>query len=342
MRDRVVFFRALGVMFNAGIPINRALDMLADQFPGTLLGRTCAELTEEVESGMALHRAVALHPEVFTRIQCRLLEVGMRTGGLGSVLERLADYEEKQSRLVAKARSTLTYPAVVFTVCMLLVVFLPPYLFSDLFRMLTDSNTEVPAITRFVMLVSDVVRSPVFTFSLILVAALAIRFGPAFLKRPRVRRRLFAAVLWLKGVGPAVRALAVSRFARALDTMVSVGMPIQDSLRLAAQASDNPLLEEAAERAVALVLEGELISDALERTGFFPPLFVQGVKVGEEGGKLGTALTNVAGIYEVELESRLDTMTALLEPVVMLVIGLCVGFTVVATLLPLTRFIDQL
>jgi general secretion pathway protein F len=337
-----VFFRSLAVMFKAGITLDRALTLLSQRSDDKALAAVCRDLACEVAAGLPFSQTLMLHPRAFTALQARLIQVGERTGNLDKILNRLANYEEKRRGMATRVQSALAYPALLFVLAVLMLVILPPYLQQGLFQIIATSGVQPPLLTRLVMAFSDFVRSPLFYVLGLAVAGGCYTFLPGFLARPGVRRRLSTWMLRLPLLGKTYRTLGASRFTRAMEVQLEAGEMPLPALQLAAETTDNPVLLERIPRAIELLRAGATLSQALESTGFFPPTVVHMVRAGEETGEIPRMMGRAADLTEGDLDLTLDTLTALLEPLVMLVMGVLAGIVVLATLLPMLTLLRTL
>lgn len=340
-QERAVYFRSLATMFRSGVSLDRSLDLLAEQTPGEL-GRTSKAMGRLILSGHYFSQAMAKFPWVFTPLQRRLIQVGEKTGAIGEVLEKLSAHEESQVALKLKVRSALTMPALICVLCVGMVVFLPPFLFKSLFQMLAESHVEIPAMTRVVMVVSELFRSPVFW-----VALGASTVGLAVLlfkvnQEPVWRLKFCQQIMRVPHLGKVLNLIAVNRFSHTLQTTLSVGVPILAALELAGGATDNAVFEDVMRDVIAQVKDGEPLAEALKSTGLFPLAFTQGVQVGMESGQLEHMLRSLGKLFDAELDYMFEVLAAAAEPVVLMIVGFVVGFVVVATLLPMMRLLETL
>lgn len=329
-------------MVASGVPIDRSFDHLSKQAEQATMGKISAELAVQVGNGMALSKAFATHSKVFSQLQVRMLAVGERTGNLHLVLGRLANYEEKRRATAMKVKSALTYPIFLVVLATFMLIVLPPYMFSGLFQMIATSGVEPPLITRVVIAVSNFIRSPAFWILLLVGGSLAAKAGPGLWQEPEVRRQVFERLGETPALGPFLRTLATARFARALELQLQVGESPLVGLVMACEASGNPLLEESADGIVSTIKGGETLVDSLKGCGFFPRPFLDLVRAGEESAQLPEMLGRSAAMYESDLEQAIDRFTALLEPLIMLVMGSIVGVVVIATMLPMMTLIQNL
>ena len=341
-QDRAVFLRCMATMLGSGISIDRSLALLAEQSTNRELQLAGQGMSRLISGGSYLSAAMSRFPWVFTPLQRRLVQVGERSGSLVHVLNRLATYEEKQVALALKVRSSMTMPILVCILCIALVVIIPPFLFQGLFKMLQDTSTALPWPTKLLMSFSNLLRS--WFFYVLFIGSL---FGLAAgytktVRDPKWRLRFHDILLSVPGLGPTFRLIGVTRFLNSLDTMVRVGLPIMTCMELSAGASDNAVLQEKIKKAIEGVKEGLEINEALKATEFFPIAVIHSVQVGEQSGRLADMLESLSRIYEVELDTSFEAMAKSIEPFVLSVIGAVVGFTVIATMMPMVKLIQNL
>jgi type II secretory pathway component PulF len=305
------FFSSLSVLYWAGVPIDRCLHLLGEE-----------GLAQEVRSGSSLSAAMKKRPD-FSPFQLQLVRVGEKTGSLPLVLANLADHQERADELNRKVRATLTYPAVVLAASLAMVLLGPPFLMRGQFELLRSHGQEPPLISRLMLALS---HPAWWLLALAAVVALA-----RWLKTERSRLVLQR----LPAVGPLLRCLALARFSEALSQLLRSGVLLSEALPLAASVSANRELEESIPRGLDALREGGSLSQSLEATGFFPRPYLAMIEVGENVGKLPDLTAWMASLYRLELQLGLDRFTALLEPAVLLVLGVLVGAMLLATLLPI-------
>lgn len=340
-QDRAVYFRSLATMFRAGVSLDRSLSLLAEQTPGEL-GRASQAMGKLILSGHYFSQAMSKFPWVFTPLQRRLIQVGEKTGAIGEVLEKLSVHEENQVALKLKIRSALTMPALICVLCVAMVVFLPPFLFKSLFQMLADSHVAIPAMTRVVMVASELFRSPLFWLAqgggTLGLAVLLFKVH----HDPVLRLKFSRLVMKVPHLGKVLKLIAVNRFSHTLQTTLAVGVPILAALELAGGATDNAVFEDLMRGVISQVKDGEPLHEALKSTEHFPVAFVQGVQVGMESGQLEQMLKSLGQLFDAELDYMFEMLAAAAEPLVLMIVGFVVGFVVVATLLPMMRLLETL
>lgn len=340
--SKTVFLRSLSTMVTAGVTVDRSLDYLADQVDDPKLSEICRGMSQRIQGGFPLSAAMNCYPQAFSRLQLRLVQMGEKTGLLDNVLQELSRYEEKERALVLKVKSSLGYPAFIFVIAMVMMLLVPPFLMKGMFGLIEGSGVEPPLLTVVVMKVTTFLRTPLFYALLTLVVGGGAYLGPLWMRRAENRKRLAQALMKVPALGRVYRTVAVARFCRALSVQVECGMNPLGALPVSAEVTENPLLVEAIRSATGRLSEGEGFAPSLESTGFFPKLMLNMVQAGEESASLGELLHKAAEMYEAEVDHVLDTFTALLEPAIMIFIGVMVGTLVLATMLPMAQVIENL
>jgi type IV pilus assembly protein PilC len=338
--SRVIFLRSLAVMVGAGVPIDQALHHLTLQCEDKQMVLVCDRLASKISHGITLSTAFSSFPRAFTRLQMRMIQVGEKTGNIHRVLNELSDHEEKERRTVMKVKGSLTYPLFILVIATLMMIFIPPYIMKGLFGMIESSGVKPPMITLIVLHVTNFLRSPLFYFGFALITAATMLFLPGWVGSHR--REVSKLLTSVPVLGKVYTIVGIARFARALSLQLDCGVDTRTALEMSGEASDNVLLEEAGRKATVGLSNGQTISMSLQETGFFPSLLLKMVQVGEESGHLPDLLQRTADIYEQDLDSALDSFTALLEPMVMMGMGLVVGTLVISTMLPMMQVLQHL
>lgn len=342
-RGRVIFLRSLATMLGVGIPLARALSMLAEQREGNQLSQASLTVLREVEQGRPLSDGMkACGAGCFTPFQLQLVRVGEKSGSLLAVLDELARHEEQSRALTLKVRAALTYPLVMFVVCTLLLIIVPPLMVQGPLRALTEMGSDTPLLTRLVMGVTGFMVTPLGMLCLLLgLTSLLISLWQA-LRRPESRLWLHRRLLRLGPLGHGLRMLALARFSRSLSVMVRTGVQLLHALPLALATTADPVLLEQTKQTLRAMQDGADLSQALALGGYFPPGFVSVLRSAEETGRLERTLHWVAGIYELELESSLEMAVATIEPLLMLGMGITAGVIALAVMLPLVKLVEAL
>lgn len=338
---RLVIMRTLATMVGAGIPLHRALGILAEQLPEDEQARV-ESMALQLQRGHAFSVTVASHPDLFGPLHRALLKVGEMTGGLVRLLDRLADYDEKNEALRGRLRSRLTYPAILFVVATLAMVILPPLVLEGMLGILASSPEPPPLLTQVVIQLAGLLRNPIFVVGLVALGVVAIGAGRHLWQVRPFRLKLFRLVESLPVAGRVVRQVSQARFCDALGLQLMVGVPALQALPLAAAATANPLWEADIARAIRALEDGATVSEALAVMAVVDPLLVSLVAVGEESGKLAEILMRAGVAFEQAVEHSLEVLTSLAEPLTLLFMGCIFAVLIVATMLPMVRLVESL
>ena len=333
-REITVMARQLATMISSGLTLVRALHVLQEQTEHRLLRRTVAAVREDVTAGLAFSQALAKHPRVFNELFVAMVRAGETGGNLDEVLERVASQLEKDDNLRRTVRAAMVYPSLIaaFAVLVLIgmVLFIIP-VFADMYR---DLGGELPSLTRFMIGLSDAMRTYWYAF-LAAPAVLAFAFV-------RWRRTDAGRKAWDRfklrvpfRIGGVVRKIAVARFARTLGTLTASGVPIIQALRITALTAGNRVISDPIEGVVERVKEGQPLALPLAATGVFPPMVTHMLAVGEETGALDRMLHKLADFYDDEVAAQLKALTSLIEPIMMMLVGAIVGLVVISLYLPM-------
>ena len=336
------FTRQVATLLEAGMPLVRGLRLLAQQERNAAFKAVLAGVVESIEGGSSFSEALAQHPRVFNRFYVNMVRAGEVGGSLDLALKRQAAFMEKAQRIKGKVVAALYYPAAVLTVAFAitagLLVFVVPR-FRDVFADLLG-NAQMPAFTRFVLGISDIVRNNfLWTAGFLVGLAVVLRI----LIGTRAGREVFDRLkLKLPLVGPLFTKAAIAQFTRTLGTLLSSGVPILQALTIVKETSNNRILQHTAEKIHESVKEGETLTAPLAKSDVFPAVVVGMVDVGEQTGALPDMLEKIADNYEEEVDNAVAGMTSLLEPILIVVLALLVGSIVIAMFLPIIRVITDL
>lgn len=332
-QDIAVLTRQLATLLKAGIPLSECLQALTEQATSEKLRRTLSDVRAKVNEGTSLGDALEQHSKLFPDLYVNMVRAGETAGNLEHVLKRLAEFMDGQVRLRAKISSALMYPAVMAVVgigitAMLMVVVVP-----KITQIFADMGKALPWNTRLLIWTSDITGNYWWLIGALGIAAyFAIRWWK---NRPAGRHLLDRLWLRLWVVGPLVRMVAISRFARTLGTMLAAGVPLLRTLEIVRSILGNTVLMKVIDTARDAIREGESIADPLAKSGQFPPVVTRMIAVGERSGQLEGMLETVADAYEMEVELRIQRLTTLMEPLMILLMGGIVGFIVMSILLPI-------
>lgn len=326
------FTRQLAILINAGVPILECLEILHKQEQNMVLKRVVKNVSIQVEEGKSLFDALS-NQQGFNKLYCSLVKAGESAGILDSILNKLAEFLEKQEKLKKQVKSALTYPVIVVIVGVLVIFGLMTFVVPQFVGMLQESNQEIPWVTQTVIDVSDFFRN----YTLLLIAGIVAgsMFFVNFIKtkegktqwdRFTMRAPLFGMLI-IKG--------NLGAFTRTLSTMLAAGVPIIDSLEICIDTLDNTQIAKDLTKVRQAVIEGKSITEPLSRISYFPPLVTQMMKVGESTGNLDSMLVKVADVFQEEVEELVANLTKLIEPVILVVLGGIIGFVLIAMYLPI-------
>ncbi|MEM9458477.1 MAG: type II secretion system F family protein [Myxococcota bacterium] len=334
LKDMVVFTRTFSTMIDAGLPIVSGLEMLSHQAENPRFGRILASVKHEVEAGKSLSEAMGSHPRVFDDLFRNLVAAGEAGGILDVIFRRLATYLEKAAKLRRQVRGALIYPSVIAAVGALVVFVMMTKVLPVFEKMFIDLGAgSLPAPTRMVLAISHAITDNIFLFTF---GFSAVSTGFTFLVRTRQGRYVVDVILLRAPViGNVMRKIAVARFTRTLGTLLSSGVPILDALEIVSKSAGNMVVGRAILYARSKISEGKDIASPLLETGVFPPMVVQMIGVGEQTGAMDDMLQKIADFYEDEVDAAVAGMTALLEPIMLVVLGGVVGGLLIAMYLPI-------
>ncbi len=334
-RDIVIFTRQLATMIDAGLPIVQCLEVLATQSPNKKLRGVVRQLKDEVEAGSTFTDALRKHPKLFDDLFVNMVAAGEVGGILDSILHRLSGYMEKAMKLKSKIKGAMIYPATIVTVAVgvtaILLIFVIP-VFAELF---SSFGQALPAPTQFVINLSNFTIAYFhYMFGVLTAVGIASR---QFYRTEAGRLTFDHMFLQLPVFGDLIRKSAVARFTRTLSTLVSSGVPILDALAITARTAGNKVVERAVLATRVSISEGRTIAEPLAQSKVFPPMVCQMIAVGETTGALDAMLQKIADFYEEEVDNAVANLTALMEPLVILFLGVVIGGLVVSMYLPIFK-----
>ncbi len=337
--DRAIFFRSLATMIAAGITIHRAFDVLSEQ--AGRMGPVAKQLCDDVVNGHLMSAAMKRHPRIFGKVHCSLVTVGEETGNLDSLLESLAQHEERLLALRGRMQAAVAYPALVLLFCLGGCMAAPHLFLNELFATLREANMTFPPLSMAVMTVSEALSS--LWFWLVLVGAtVGFGYGVQFLRANRPLLIQTERILLRVGtIGPFLQNYAILGFARSLGLLLDAGVRLDRSLELAAEASGSAQLENAMEKVIEELKLGKRFSLCLSNTRLFPHVFIEFIVMGEESGKLVDGCRNAEILFLDKTERALDAVEALMEPLSVAFVGILVGLVAIACLLPLVKMVES-
>src|SRR5215813_11834146 len=339
-KDVAIFFRQFSVMIDAGLPLVQCLEILAANQENAAFQKTLTGVRTTVEGGATLANAMRQHPKVFGDLTTNMIEAGETGGILDVILQRLAAYVEKAVKLRSAIKSALIYPVAVVSIAVLIVGALLKWvvpIFSNLF---TGLGVALPLPTRMVMGLSAFVGQFWWFF---IVGSVGLVFGIRQLrKHPQGLYYTDKILLNAPVIGMLLRKIAVARFTRTLGTLITSGVPILEGLAITARTSGNAVLEEALMKVRKAIEEGRTIVDPLKESGVFPNMVTQMIGVGEATGAMDAMLQKIGDFYEEEVDAATKDLLAMLEPIIIGILGLCVGGIVISLYMPLFSMIAKL
>ncbi|THB69254.1 MAG: type II secretion system F family protein [Gammaproteobacteria bacterium] len=332
--DIAVFSRQLATMISSGVPIVQAFDIIGKGHDNPSMQEMVLSIKNDVEQGNTLAEALSKHPRHFDELFVNLISAGEQSGALESLLDKIATYKEKTESIKKKIKKAMFYPTAVLVVAFVVTAVLLIWVVPQFAQIFKNFGAELPAFTQFVMRLSDLfVEYWYMIFGGVILGVFGFIEGKHrfpkfkyFVDRVLLRAPIFGAIL---------NKAAVARFARTLSTMFAAGVPLVDSLSSVAGAAGNIVYSNAILDMKDKVSTGQQLQLAMKQTGLFPSMVVQMVAIGEESGSIDTMLNKVADFYEEEVDAAVDGLSSLLEPLIMVVLGVLVGGLVIAMYLPI-------
>ena len=339
-KELSVFTRQFSVMIDAGLPLVQCLEILGGQQSNRTFQRVLFQIRQDIEGGSSLADALRRHPKVFDDLFCNMVAAGEAGGILDTILQRLAVYIEKIVKLRGAVRSALIYPTAVITIAMVVVWVIITWVIPVFATLYSGLGVPLPLATKVVIGISLFMARWWWAMILGIIGGIVMIFR--YYKTAAGRRRVDAIMLRIPVIGPLLRKIAVARFCRTLATLLSSGVPILEGLEITARTSGNAVVEEAIMATRKSVEQGKTIAEPLKETNVFPSMVVQMVGVGEHTGALDTMLSKIADFYEDEVDEATANLLALLEPLMIGVLGVIIGGIVISMYLPLFGLISQI
>ena len=334
-KDLVTFTRQFATMIDAGLPLVQCLEILGSQTENKTFGNIIKRVQADVEGGATFAESLKKHPRAFPDLYVNMVAAGEAGGILDTILNRLATYIEKSMSLKKKVKGAMVYPSVVITVAFLVVALLLIFVIPTFEKMFTDFGGTLPAPTRIVIDLSNWMKS---FWWVVLLAVVGIIVGiKQYRKTEHGKLLLDRLALRLPVIGILVRKVAVAKFTRTLSTLIASGVPILDGLDIVAKTAGNKVVENAIMQTRQAISEGKTIAEPLAQTKVFPPMVVQMIGVGESAGALDSMLSKIADFYDEEVDAAVATLSSMLEPFIMVFLGVVIGFIVVAMYLPVFK-----
>lgn len=334
-KEIMIFTRQFSTMIDAGLALVNCLKILSDQQENKTFKTILREINQSVQTGSSLSESLKKYPKQFDDLYCNLVAAGEAGGILDTILRRLAEYMEKAEKLKSKVKGAMMYPIIVIIVAVLVIMIIMIFVIPIFQEMFADFGRSLPVLTQLVINTSNFIKSNV----IYIIAAFGV-FAFAFKRFINTER---GRVIWDRTIlmapvfGDLVRKVAVAKFTRTLSTMMSSGVPIIASLDIVARTSGNKIVEEAIMDTKSAIAEGRSLADPLNESGVFPSMVVQMISVGEESGALDSMLEKIADFYDDEVDAAVETLTSMIEPMLMVFLGGAIGTLVIAMYLPIFK-----
>lgn len=333
--DIVIFTRQMSTLIDSGLPLIQGLDALARQQENPKFAEILTQIKTDVETGSTFAEALKKHSNLFDRLYTNMVAAGEMGGVLDSVMARLAAYMEKAQRLKRKVKGAMTYPAIVLGISVAVLSIILIFVIPVFEKMFKEFGHALPAPTQMVIDVSNFVKSYVL-FILLLLGGLVFLFK-RFYNTEKGRTQVDRLLLRAPVFGPLLRKVAVAKLTRTLGTLIVSGVPIIEALNVAAGTAGNKIVENAIIKVKTSVTEGKTIAQPLEESGIFPAMVVQMISVGETSGALDKMLTKVADFYDEEVDTAVDALTSMIEPLMIVFLGGTIGTIIIAMYLPIFK-----
>jgi len=338
-KDRVVFTRQLATLVKAGLPITQALNTAIEQMENPAFKQLLLKIAASVEGGQTLSASFAQYPKLFNNIFISLVDAGEQSGNLDESLVRLADQQEKEQQVIRKVRGALIYPAIVMVVIIGVVIFMVTTVLPQVANLYKELGAKLPFLTSGLLAVSNFM---IRFWYLMVLLIIAIIFGVrAYIKTPGGRKVFDGFKMKAPFFGQLYKKLYAARLTRTLSSLVNSGVPLIKSIRIAGQAVDNVVIKEIVDNAAERVKTGDTLSASLREHPEILTLVPQMIEVGEESGSLGSMLEKVANLFEDEVDQAVKNISGIIEPVMIIFLGLAVVLIVIAVLFPIYGLVNQ-
>ena len=332
-KDIVLFSRQLATLVSAGVALVSGLNILQEQIENPAFKTVVGRVKEDIEAGLSIADSLKKHPQAFSDLYIAMVKAGEVGGILDIILERLSTYLESAENLRGKVKGAMMYPLVVGTIAAAVTVFLLVGVIPTFKEIFSSFGAELPLPTRIVINLSEILQKK---WWLILLVVGGIYYGARqWLRTANGRKTFDTNALKIPLFGPMLRKVAVAKFTRTLGTLVKSGVPILQAMETVAQTSGNKVIESAIMDAREAIREGERIAEPLRKSGVFPPMVVQMIAVGEETGNLDIMLSKIADFYDQEVEVAVKGLTSMIEPIVIVFMGILIGGIVIAMFIPM-------
>jgi type IV pilus assembly protein PilC len=333
-KDIVIFTRQLATMIDAGLPLVQCLEILGQQKESVALSKVVVQVRQDVEGGATFADSLKKHPKVFDNLYCNMVAAGEAGGILDTILQRLAAYMEKFAKIKKQIKSAMIYPSVILFVAVAVVSLLMVVVVPMLANIFSESGQQLPLPTRIVVAISNFMKGWGGLGVVIGLVSVVVVLKQ-WRKTENGLRAQDAFALKIPVMGSLIQRVSVAKFTRTLGTLLTSGVPILEGLIIVARTSGNKVVEEAIMATRQAVSEGKTLAEPLSKAKVFPPMVVQMISVGEATGALDNMLNKIADFYDDEVDSAVGALTSMLEPMLMIFLGVVVGFVIVAMYMPI-------
>lgn len=338
LKDLTIFYRQFATMVNAGLTLINSLDILIEQVENKALSNIIKVVKSDVEAGSTLADAMAKYPNVFSELYISMIRAGEVGGVLDEILNKIADLMEKEYALRQKVKSAMSYPTFVIGAAVIMAIFMLTFILPQFVGVFAQFGGKLPALTQFFVTLTILFNKFWYIFFIIFAALIFAFFS--YIKTPSGKLNFDKFKLNAPIIGEINRKSAIARFTRILGTLIKSGVPILEALQVSSNAIGNLVISGAVLSAKTKIKEGQSISGPLAASGVFPPMVTQMIMVGEESGELEEMLINVAKFYDEEVDRSVEKLTAVIEPLMMVVIGLTIGTMIIAMYLPIFNMVN--
>ena len=340
-KDRINFTRQLATLIGAGLPLAMSLRTVAEQTQSKAMRSIVEEILANVEAGKSLHDAFAEHPNTFNGVYLALIKAGETSGTLDLALSRLADQEEKDAAMLSRIKGALVYPGIILVVIIAVLAFMMIMVVPQVKNLYEDMGQKLPDLTQFLVGISDFFAA----FWWLVLAILLAAIGGIFysVKKTATGRKIMDSFkIHAPVFGGLFRKLYVSRFARTAEMMLATGVPMLDSVKIAISAVSNTVVEAEYSKSLEIIEGGKALSEALKDREYMLPLVPQMASIGEESGKIDEMLGKAASVYESELDTQINNISTMVEPILMVIMAGLIGLVIGGTLLPIYSLVNSI
>ena len=340
-KDRIMFTRQLSTLIGAGLPLATSLRTVIEQTESKSMKQIAEEILTNVESGKTLFESCSAHPAVFNGVYTALIQAGETSGTLDMALKRLADQEEKDAAMLSKIKGALVYPGIILVVIIAVLAFMMIMVVPQVKNLYEDMGEELPGLTQTLVDISDFFAN--FWWLVLIVVGSIVGSIYFFIKStPAGRKAMDSVQIHVPLFGALFRKLYVSRFARTAEMLLATGVPMLDSVKIAINATGNVVIEEEYSKALEIIKGGKALSESLKDREYMLPLVPQMASIGEESGKIDEMLGKAASVYENELDEQINSISTMIEPILMVIMAGLIGVVVGGTLLPIYSLVNRI